>query len=74
MKKASNWPFFVGYPKCAQSCACKKLIKRRSPIVRAHIHAHKDGVLRTKMRKEEMCAQKKRKSCAFFRWKVEIVR
>lgn len=52
----------------------QKADKKGGPIDRAHIHAHEGDVVRTKMRREEVCAQKKRKSCAFFRWKVEIVR
>ena len=66
--------FYVGYPKCAQSCAFKTLIERTFPIVRAHIHAHEGDVVRMNVRRDEVCAYKKRKSCAFFCGKVEIVR
>ena len=61
MKKASNWPFFVGYPKCAQSCAFKKLIERTFPIVRAHIHAHEGDVVRMNVRRSFYPASSKQR-------------
>ena len=52
----------------------QKADRKDVPIVRAHIQAHEGDVVRMNVRRDEVCAYKKRKSCAFFCGKVEIVR
>ena len=50
----------------------QKADKKGGPIDRAHIHAHEGDVVRTKMRREEVCAQKRGNRAHFFGGKLKL--